>query len=286
MDLKKRESVTGYIFAAPSIIGFLIFFLIPFLISLFYCFTSGVGSLDFVGFQNFADLFLNSAFQLAVKNTVLFNLLSVPMVMAVSLVISLVLNGRIKRGSFFRTVLTLPLVVPVASVVLVWQTFFQQKGIVNSLLLKFGVHGPDFIKTGWAFWVLLILYVWKNCGYNMIIFIAGLNNIPKEYYEAAAIDGCTKTGEFFRITLPMLSPTIFFVFIISMINSLKVYREAYLLAGQIPDPSIYMLQHFMNNNFTNLNYQRLSTASTIVFAFVAVLVYALFKYQKKYGDQY
>ena len=282
MNLKKRESITAYIFALPSIIGFLLFFYIPFIISLVYCFTQGVGDIEYVGFQNFVDLFQNDAFILAFKNTLIFNAVSVPLVMIISLGITLILNSKIKKGSFFRTVLTLPLIIPLASVALVWQIFFRQTGVVNGVLLKFGIMGPDWLKTKWSFYILILLYVWKNCGYNMIIFLAGLNNVQKEYYEAASIDGCGKINMFFKITLPLILPTIFFVFIISIINSLRVYREAYLLSGQYPDPSIYMLQHFMNNNFTNLNYQRLSTASVIGFILVAVLVYSLFKLQKKY----
>ncbi|MFT8314413.1 MAG: sugar ABC transporter permease [Clostridium sp.] len=282
MNYNKRESIIGYIFAAPSIIGFLLFFGIPFIISLVYCFTQGAGNVEYVGFKNFIDLFNNSAFQLAVKNTLLFNLISVPLVIIISLGITIILNSKIKRGSFFRTVLTLPLVIPVASVVLVWQIFFAHTGTVNQLLSKLGIVGPDYLSTGWSFFILVLLYVWKNCGYNMIIFLAGLNNVPKEYYEAAAIDGYGKVGIFFNITLPLIVPTIFFVFIISLINSLKIYREAYLLSGQYPDSSIYMLQHFINNNFANLNYQRLSTASVIVFIFISISIYFLFKLQNKY----
>ncbi|AGK96025.1 carbohydrate ABC transporter permease [Clostridium pasteurianum] len=282
MNYNKRESIIGYAFAVPSIIGFLLFFGIPFIISLVYCFTQGVGNVEYVGFKNFIDLFNNSAFQLAVRNTLLFNLISVPLVMIISLGITIILNSKIKKGSFFRTVLTLPLVIPIASVVLVWQIFFAQTGTVNQLLLKLGIVGPDYLNTGWSFFILVLLYIWKNCGYNMIIFLAGLNNVPKEYYEAAAIDGYGKVGIFFNITLPLIVPTIFFVFIISLINSLKIYREAYLLSGQYPNSSIYMLQHFINNNFANLNYQRLSTASVIVFIFIAISIYFLFKLQSKY----
>lgn len=282
MNYNKRESIIGYIFAAPSIIGFLLFFGIPFIISLVYCFTQGAGNVEYVGFKNFIDLFNNSAFQLAVKNTLLFNLISVPLVIIISLGITIILNSKIKKGSFFRTVLTLPLVIPIASVVLVWQIFFAHTGTVNQLISKIGIVGPDYLNTGWSFFILVLLYIWKNCGYNMIIFLAGLNNVPKEYYEAAAIDGYGKVGIFFNITLPLIAPTIFFVFIISLINSLKIYREAYLLSGQYPNSSIYMLQHFINNNFANLNYQRLSTASVIVFIFISISIYFLFKLQNKY----
>lgn len=282
MNLRKREGITGYIFAAPSIIGFFLFFGIPFIISLIYCFTQGIGDVQYVGFQNFIDLFFNSSFQLAIKNTLLFNIIAVPLLMIISLMISLILNSNLKKRSFFRTVLTLPFIIPVASIVLVWQIFFSQTGTINQILLKFGISGPDYLNSRWSFLVLILLYIWKNCGYNMIIFLAGLNNIPNEYYEAASIDGYGSVNIFFNITLPLMLPNIFFAFIISIINSLKIYREAYLLSGQYPDSSIYMLQHFINNNFVNLNYQRLSTASVITFVFVSILVYFLFKVQSKY----
>lgn len=282
MKYSKRESVSGYIFSAPSISGFLLFFGIPFLISLFYCFTKGAGNIEYVGFQNFIELFNNSSFQLAVKNTILFNLVSVPLLMIISLLITLALNRDLVGGSFYRMTLMLPLVIPVASIALLWQIIFAQTGFLNQMLIKAGIRGPDYLNSGGAFAVLVLLYIWKNCGYNMIIFLAGLNNIPKEYYEAAAIDGCSKVGMFFKLTLPLLLPTIFFAFIISIVNSLRVYREAYLLLGQYPDSSIYMLQHFMNNNFANLNYQRLSTASVIVFIVIAALFGGLFKLQKRY----
>lgn len=283
MSFRKKEAVAGYLFAGPSILGFLLFFGVPFLMSVIYSLTKGVGNIQFVGFQNFVDLFFNSAFRLAVKNTLLFNLLSVPLLIMISLVITLLLQKNNRINSLFRTVFTMPLILPVASIVVVWQIFFAQKGIVNGILLHFGLQGPDYLKSGWSFFILMLLYIWKNCGYDMILFLAGLNNIPKEYYEAAAIDGCSRTESFLRITMPLLTPTFFFTFILSLINSFKIYREAYLLAGQYPDSSIYMLQHFMNNNFMNLNYQSLSSASILIFLFIGGLIYILYKFQSKYS---
>jgi multiple sugar transport system permease protein len=152
-----------------------------------YCFTQGVGYLEFVGFQNFIDLFQNDSFKLAVKNTVLFNIISVPLVLVLSLGVTIILNSKIKKTSFFRTTLTFPLVIPIASIILVWEVFFAKSGVINQILLKIGISGPDYLNTGWSFFVLVLLYVWKNCGYDMIIFLAALNNIPKEYYEAAEL---------------------------------------------------------------------------------------------------
>ena len=274
--------MTGYIFTAPSLFGFVFFFALPFLMSIFYSVTKGVGNIRFVVFENFAELFSNGVFMLALKNTLLFNVVGIPVLLVLSLFAASFLNQSGAKYSFFRTLFTMPVVLPSASVVIVWQLFFAQKGTVNGILHLFGMQGPDYLQSGLAFSVLILLYLWKNGGYAMILFIAGLNNVPREYYQAAAIDGCSRSQLFFRITLPLLTPTAFFVFIIALVNSLRIYREAYLLSGQYPDSSIYMLQHFMNNNFTNLNYQRLSAASVLTFIFISVLIYTLFKFENKF----
>ncbi|GKX65053.1 carbohydrate ABC transporter permease [Inconstantimicrobium mannanitabidum] len=284
MKLRNKEAMAGYFFIAPSIIGYLIFFGVPFIISLYFCFTKGIGDVEYVGFQNFIDLLSSETFQLAAKNTLYFNVVSVPLNLCISLVMAVVLNSKLKGISYFRTIFVMPLVIPSASVVLVWQIFFHSSGVLNDFLSIFGYKSTDWLNSPWAFNILVLFYIWKNCGYNIIIFLAGLNSISQHYYEAAYIDGCGKFKSFCKITIPMLMPTTFFVFVFSIINSFKVYREAFMLGGNYPHSSIYMLQHFMNNNFYNLNYQRLSTAAFLVFIFIALLVYILLKFEKRYGE--
>src|SRR5690606_13663667 len=130
-----------------------------------------------------------------------------------------------------------------------------------NLIMRFGIEPVNWLRSGWSTGVVALVYVWKNCGYNMVLFLAGLGNIPKEYYEAAYIDGAGPFTCLIKITLPYMVPTSFFVLIISIINSFKVFREVYLLAGKYPYQDIYLLQHFMNNNFFNLSYQKLTTAA-------------------------
>ncbi len=283
MKLKHKEAVIGYAFALPSIAGFIIFFAAPFLVSLYYCFTKGIGGTEFVGLDNFIELFRSDSFRLAAKNTLKFNIVSVPMIMIVSLVFSMCLNEKLKGVSYFRTFFILPLVIPVASVILVWQIFFSNNGIINGLITMLGLQAVEWLDSKWVFYILVILYIWKNCGYNMILFLAGLNSIPREYYESAEIDGAGSFICFRYITLPFLVPTAFFVFIISMINSFKVFREAYLLGGSYPHFDIYMLQHFINNNFSNLNYQRLCTAAFLVLVVISLLTAIFYMFENKYG---
>jgi multiple sugar transport system permease protein len=283
MDLKSRESIAGILFALPSLAGFALFFMIPFAISLYYCFTEGVGGARFVGFRNFISLLQSNSFLLASRNTLIFNSISVPLIIMVSFLFALLLNGNIKGLSYFRSFFILPLVIPVASVILVWQIMFNEYGALNNFLSGFGVGPVDWMRSGWSVGVLVLVYLWKNCGYNVVLFLAGLNSIPKEYYESARMDGAGPFTCMRRITVPFLAPTGFFVFIISIVNSFKVFREAYLLAGSYPDTHIYMLQHFMNNNFFNLSYQRLTTAAFLMAVVIVLLVFFLFRTESRFG---
>jgi multiple sugar transport system permease protein len=283
MKLRHKEMIIGIVLALPCIAGFIVFFAAPFLVSLYYCFTKGIGDIEFVGFENFINLINSDSFRLAAVNTIKFNAICVPVIMALALALALLLNSKVKGVSRFKTFFILPHVIPVASVILVWQILIGEYGTLNALLSRFGLQPVDWLGTGWSFYILVILYVWKNCGYNMILLLAGLNNIPVEYYESAHIDGAGRLTCFFKITIPFMVPTGFFVFIISIINSFKVFREAYLLAGSYPHFDIYMLQHFMNNNFQNLNYQRLSTAAFLVMVLIVILVFVLFRFENRYS---
>ncbi|MCX8131360.1 MAG: sugar ABC transporter permease [Clostridia bacterium] len=281
--LKTREAAAGYLFAVPSLLGFSLFFMIPFVISLYYCFTRGIGGSEFAGLDNFKELLNSGSFLLASKNTLIFNAISVPLIILLSFFFALLLNGKIKGVSYFRSFFILPLVLPVASVILVWQIMFDENGALSGIAAFFGIGPVDWMRTRWSVVVLVMLYIWKNCGYNVVLFLAGLANIPAEYYEAARMDGAGRFRCMTSITIPFLAPTAFFVFIISIINSFKVFREAYLLAGSYPDMHIYLLQHFMNNNFFNLSYQKLTTAAFILTVVIAFLVSFLFKMESRFG---
>jgi len=141
------------------------------------------------------------------------------------------------------------------------------------------------MKTEFARVVVVIVYLWKNIGYNMVLFLAGLQNIPIQYYEAADIDGANNWNKFANITLVYLIPTTFFIFVMSIINSFKVFRETYLISGAYPHDSIYMLQHYMNNMFASLDYQKLTSAAFIMAVFIYILVLLLFKVERKIGSK-
>jgi multiple sugar transport system permease protein len=224
--------------------------------------------------DNFIKLFDNSAFKLAAKNTLTFSAVAVPLAVVLSLVLALMLECRIPLKSQFRTFFLSPMMVPVASVVLIWQVLFNYNGTVNEFLMLFGADKLDWLQSDYCMVVVIILFLWKNLGYNMILFMAALSNIPKELLEVADVEGASELYKFFSIKLRYLSPTVLFVAILSLISSFKVFREVYLLTGDYPYEKLYMLQHFMNNTFRSLDYQKLSAAA-VVMALVMVFIIAL-----------
>jgi len=279
--LKKPELVTGCLFLLPSLGGVLIFFLIPFLGGFYYAVVDNPLLGNFVGLKNFIDLLHNEAFLIAASNTAIFTAISVPLNMMMSLLLALLIKRAGKPGKTMQVFFILPLVIPVASVAYFWQIFFAPNGFLNGLLNTCGIAAVDWINTGWSRLVIIIVYLWKYVGYNIVLYLFALSNIPGEYYEAADIDGANSWQKFRHITLIYLTPAVFFVFIISIINSLKVFRETYLIAGQYPHESIYMLQHYMNNMFLSLDYQKLTSAAYFMAILATIIVFFFFTYQKR-----
>ena len=271
---KTKDFLRSLCFLFPSLLGVGLFFILPFGVVVYYSLIDGVGSRNFVGISNFIKLFNNSAFIMAAKNTLEFSFTAVPLAVVLAMALALMLECRIPLKSQFRTFFLSPMMVPVASVVLIWQVLFNYNGTINEFLLLFGADKIDWLQSEYCQLVVLVLFLWKNLGYNMILFMSGLANIPKELLEVADVEGASSMYKFFAIKLRYLSPTILFVAILSLINSFKVFREVYLLTGDYPYEKLYMLQHFMNNTFRSLDYQKLSAAA-VVMAIVMVVIIAL-----------
>ncbi len=284
LTMRGRERAQGYGFVAPYMIGFVLFFIVPFLVSIVYTFTFGTSGTNFVGFSNYIRVVQSKAFQLAAYNTGRFLLIGVPLIMVLSTLLALLLQSRFGGSSAFRSIFLYPMVVPIASTVMVFQVIFANSGILNTILASFEIYGIRWIDSEYAFYILIFLYIWKNCGYNIVLILSGLNAIPSDFYEVARLEGANSVQQFRYITMPIMMPTFFFTFIISIVNSFKSFREAYLLSGTLPDDSIYMLQHYMNNNFSNLNYQNLSVAAFLVFIVIFACIFVLFQIRRKSGD--
>lgn len=279
--LKEWGIFTGYL--TPSLVGVLLFFFLPLLMLLKTSFQKSATNTGFVGFKNYERVLTNDAFISASKNTLSFALIAVPLAVLLALLLAILLNTGLPGKSIFRSILLNPMMVPVASVVLIWQVFFSYNGVVNGWGMNFfGWDKTDWLKSDYAQIVILILFIWKNLGYNMVLFLAALNNIPGEILESAMLDGAGSFTRFFKIKMHYLSPTLFFVAIMSLINSFKIFREVYLLTGDHPYDNLYMLQHFMNNAFSNLDYSKLSAGAILMCIVMIIIVGGLFFFESKF----
>lgn len=259
----KRKNWMGLVFLAPSLIGVGIFILLPFMDVVRRSMLDAMGN-QFVGLVNYSTVLENEAFQLAVRNTVHFLVVCIPLLLVLSLMVALLIQQIKGFQGFLKTTFLFPMAIPVASVVLLWRLFFDTNGFFNEALAVFGLQTVNWMNSGQAFHVLVFTYLWKNMGYDMILWLAALSDIPKERYEAASVDGAGKWQSFWYITRPALRPAVFVIGILSLVNCFKVFREAYLIAGNYPHESIYMLQHLFNNWFVSLDIQKMTAASVLL----------------------
>lgn len=277
----RRDAPFTLLFLAPGLAGFLLFYLLPFGAVAYYSLIDNPVNGHFAGMGNYRALWESGSFRKAFVNSLKFVGFGVPLLFGASLALALLLGRRLPFRMQLRTAFLLPLVVPVASVILVWQALFHWNGAFNGLLIGRGAAPVDWMNSQWAFAVLTVVFLWKNAGYNLIVFLAGLSNIPVEQYESAAIDGAGALRRFRHITWPGLAPTSFFVVVMSLVQSFKVFREAYLVAGAYPHNSIYTLQHFMNNMFLSLDYPKLTAAAILLSAVIGGAVYVLFRLERR-----
>ena len=283
--MKKSITRKGWGWLMPSLLGVLLFFLLPFGIVIFYSLIDSVVTKKFVGLKNFTELLGNEAFLLAVKNTLLFTLTAIPLSMLLALLLALLLERAVPAKSILRTFFLTPMMVPAASVVVVWQALFHDKGFVNSVLETLHLESVPWLSSGYGMTVLVLIFVWKTMGYNMVLMMAGLSGIPVDYLEMAKQEGASAWWQFLHIKLRYLFPTLFFILLYDIICSFKVFREVYLLTGDYPCEELYLLQHFMNNTFESANYQKLSAAAILLALVMLITVGILFFIEQKKGKE-
>lgn len=280
---KRKQKISSGLFIAPSFIGVMLFFILPFIVVIYYSMVDSPIRGNFVFLDNFRNVIGNSAFRRAVHNTAMFSVVAVPLAVVLSLLLAIVLEAKLPFRSQFRTFFLSPLMVPVASIVLIWQVLFHYNGAVNDILTALGAEKIDWMKSDYALIVIVILFLWKNLGYNMILFMAALASIPKDILEVARLESATPLQTFFYIKIRYLSSTILFVTLMSLISSFKIFREVYLLTSDYPVDAIYTLQHFMNNKFRNLDYQTLSAAAILMSLVMIVIIGFLFLVENRFG---
>lgn len=271
--LRRGEARAAWAFIIPSLLGIAILVLVPFGEAIRSSLFNNPGT-RFLGLQNYRNVLDNAAFKLAAENTGKFILACVPILLLISFILALSVQALGKRGRTYKTTFLLPMAIPVASVSLLWKVLFADNGLANGVLSFLGAEPVSFLGSNAAFWVLIFTYLWKNSGYNMILWLSGMDGISKDLYEAAEVDGAGYRQKLWYITIPNLLPTLGMLSVLSLLNTFKVYREAYLVAGKYPHDSIYLLQHLFNNWFFDLDLGRL-TAGAVMMAMVMLIVILL-----------
>ena len=275
--MKRKEQKAAYLFLLPSLAGTAIFVLIPFADVIRRSFLKAVGN-TFVGFENYRDVLMNQAFREAVLHTVKFLAVCLPLLLLFSFGTALMLCRLPAAKAFFQTVFLLPMAVPVASLVVFWKLIFHGNGLLNEALQLFEFEGKEWMSTDAAFLILVFSYIWKNLGYDIVLWIAALSGVGEEQYEAAKVSGAGSWECFRYITLPQMKAGMVMIGVLSFVNA---FREAYLIAGDYPHESIYMLQHLFNNWFTKLDIQKMSAGAVMMAAAVSVLLCLLERWNER-----
>ncbi|MEU8222326.1 sugar ABC transporter permease [Kribbella sp. NPDC048915] len=283
---RSREALTAWLFLLPSLIGFLIFTAGPVV-------AAGVISLldwnlfsapTWAGLRNFARLGPDPTFWSALGNTAYFTLVSVPLTILVSLALAVLLNQAVRRIAVFRSLLLLPYATITVAVAFVWiWLYIPHDGLVNAVLGWFGINGPAWlISDTWAMPALILMSVWKSFGFGMVVFLAGLQAIPQQLYEAGRVDGTTPWTSFRHITLPMLSPALFFVVVTSVIGSFQVFDQALIMTNGGPGTrTTTLVMYIYRTGFENYDQGYAAAQSLVLFAFIVVITAMQFLFQRR-----
>lgn len=289
LNQKQKEAITGYLFFLPALINLIFFLGIPILFALYISFTNynlfNVNNIRFIGLQNYRNLFNDSLFYKSLANTLYHVLLSIPVNTVVGVSLALLLNNHQLKGlKLFRTTFLLPTVVSGVAVTLLWQWILDPNfGLINSFLMNFGVKGPGWLTdSAWSKPSIVLMKTW-SVGGTMMIYLAGLQGIPQTLYDAATIDGAGTFRRFWHVTIPLLSPTIFFNMITGAIGAFQVFAEAYIMTGGGPNNStLYYAYYLYNKAFADLQFGYASAMGWILMVITLVLTLIAMRISTKY----
>ncbi len=291
MTLKQRRTLEGLSFITPNFIGFFVLILIPVLFTFWLCFNKwdGYTPMEFVALDNFKYIFTHKIFQEAVVKTLIFTACSVVITLLLALGLAVLINQKLAGIGIFRTAIFFPYVASVVAVAAVWQMLFQKDmGLINEMLRFFGVADVPgwFATTKWALPGVIIVNIWKNMGYYMIIYLAALQDVPTSLVEAGMIDGASAWQRFWKIKWPLLGNATFFVVMMLTINSFKSFDLIYALTEGGPGTATTLLsQYIYNQSFVSWDYGRASAAAMVLFAIVAVITLIQFRLEKKFSNE-
>jgi len=267
----KRKRMLA-LFLLPGLAGMLAFYLIPFVYGFYFSVTDGTRLNTYVGFSNYLKVWENPMFQQGLLTTMELSLLCAPIIFILSFAIAGMLRSLGRSSTFYRNALLLPYLMPSSAMILIWLLIFDYSGVFNQVLTEVfhPAARPVWISGPLLRVPVILLYVWKNLGFSVVIFTSALQAVPQAYYEYAELEGASRVRQEVSITLPLISPTAFLVFVLAWINAFKIFKEIYFIGGAYSD--LYTLQHFMNNHFAKINYQYVTTAA---YSFAAIVL-ALF----------
>ncbi|MFD0872156.1 sn-glycerol-3-phosphate transport system permease protein ugpA [Chlamydia abortus] len=283
-----RARLVGYAFLLPNILGFLIFILFPVIASFLMSFTewNGFGKIQFIGLDNYIRLWSDENFRISFWNSLVMTVVSVPATLFLSILAAVALNRGIRGLKWFRTAMFLPHITSTIAIAVVWQLLFNPTmGPINGFLHSIGIeNAPGWLSsTKWALLSVIIVSIWHSVGYYMVLYLAGLQGIPRDLYEAAEIDGAGKISQFKNITLPMLSPVIFFTVIMAIINSFKVFDLIFMLTQGGPGRSTRVLVYdIYYTAFQRYEFGYASAMAYVLFALILVITLIQFRGQKKW----
>lgn len=290
MKRKTKEALWGYLFIAPFLIGFILFLLGPILLSVIGSFTNYnlTSKMDFIGLANFKKMFLeDNLFTLSFYNTLYYVLLGVPISVTFSILLSTLLNRKLAGIRIYRTLFYLPAVLSGVAVYILWmQLLAPQSGLINGFLRVIGIKGPAWLQDpNWTKPALILMKIW-NSGSSMLLYLATLQNVPATLYESAALDGANRIKKFFHITLPLISPIIFYDLITSMIGSFQVFQEAYVMTnngtGGPGNSLLFYNLHTWNKAFVEFDMGYAMAMSLVLFFVIIVLTLFNLKFSKRW----
>jgi len=280
-----RDNAWAYLFIAPQILGLLVFVIGPVIFAFVISFMKwDIGSTpEWVGLANYSKQVSDPVFWKVLKNTSVFALLNIPLTVVGALVLALMLNQNLKGKTLLRAAYFIPVVTSSVAVALVWTWLYNPSyGLINSVLMSLGIQGPGWLSDmKWALPSIVLMTVWQGVGYNMILFLAGLQGVPSQLHEAAKMDGAGSWQRFWKITLPMISPTTFFVVIMLLIGSMQVFSEPYMMTrGGPADATNVLVLHIYNTAFQFFRMGEASAISFILFVIILIVTLIQFKFSK------
>lgn len=269
---RRKKSV--WLFLLPGFLGLMVFYVVPFFGGIYYSMTDGTINNGFVGMANYKRIWQNEVFLLGLKNTMELSLLCAPLIFVASFALAAMLRTLKDKSLPYRNVLVMPYMMPTSALLLVWLVLFDYGGVVNRVAAEMGFQRILWLESAALRTPIVLMYVWKNVGFSVVIFSAALQAIPEAYYEFAALEGANPVQRELKITLPQILPTAFLVFVLSWVNAFKIFKEIYFIGGAYPHDTVYTLQHFMNNKFAALDYQDV-TAAAYSFAVIVLVLFGM-----------